>query len=134
MTGQVLIDTSVFIAVESGRPIDRAALPAATDMFVSIVTVAELHAGVLAATDSDTRSRLLRTLEGVSDLELVPVVERMAVEWARLRVYLAEQGRRVNVNDLWIAASATALGIPLVTQDADFDPLEGARGFELIRV
>ena len=134
MTGQGLIDTSVFIALESGRRVDRAALPAETDMFVSVVTVAELHAGVLAATDSDTRSRRLRTLEGVAELELVPMVERMAVEWARLRVYLAEQGRRVNVNDLWIAASATALGIPLVTQDADFDPLEGARGFELIRV
>ena len=132
--GQGLIDTSVFIALESGRSIDRAALPAETDMFVSVVTVAELHAGVLAATDSDTRSRRLRTLEGVADLELVPMVERMAVEWARLRVYLAEQGRRVNVNDLWIAATAAALGIPLVTQDADFDPLEGARGVELIRV
>ncbi len=131
---QALIDTSVFIALESGRPVDREALPAQTDMFVSVVTVAELQAGVLAATDVETRSRRLKTLEGVGHLELVPMVEPMAVEWARLRVHLAEQGRRVSVNDLWIAATAVALGIPLVTQDADFDPLDGVRGFELIRV
>jgi predicted nucleic acid-binding protein len=38
-------------------------------------------------------------------------------------VLLAEAGRRVNVNDLWIAATAVANGLPVVTRDDDFDPL-----------
>ena len=131
---RALVDTSVFVALETGRAIDRSVLPSDADTFVSVITVGELHAGVLAAQDVDTRVRRLRTLNGLAAMEVVPVVEPVAAEWARLRVYLAEQGRRVNVNDLWIAATAAALEIPLVTQDADFDPLEGARGLTILRV
>jgi predicted nucleic acid-binding protein len=40
----------------------------------------------------------------------------------------------VNVNDLWIAASAVAHGLPIVTQDDDFDSLDGVRGLVVVRV
>jgi predicted nucleic acid-binding protein len=32
---------------------------------------------------------------------------------------LANVQRRANINDMWIAATAMALGIPVVTQDHD---------------
>jgi predicted nucleic acid-binding protein len=32
----------------------------------------------------------------------------------------------LNVNDLWVAASATSRELPVVTQDADFDPVDDA--------
>jgi predicted nucleic acid-binding protein len=51
-----------------------------------------------------------------------------------MRVLLAAAGRRVNVNDLWIAASASAAGLPVVTQDEDFDVLRDVAGLEVIRV
>ncbi len=101
---------------------------------VSVVTAAELQAGVLSARDTDTRARRLATFDRMADMALLPIDETVAAEWARLRVYLAEQGRRVNVNDLWIAATAAAHRIPVVTQDTDFDPLEGASGVVIVRV
>ena len=52
----------------------------------------------------------------------------------RLRVHLAETGRRMGVNELWIAAIAVARGLPVTTQDDDFAALEGASGFAVIRV
>lgn len=50
------------------------------------------------------------------------------------RAQLAELGRRVNVNDLGIAATVAAHDLPVVTQDDDFAPLEGVHGVEVIRV
>ena len=50
-----LLDTSVLIASESGRPLDTNALP--DEVFISVVTIAELQAGVLAAADTVTRAR-----------------------------------------------------------------------------
>jgi predicted nucleic acid-binding protein len=38
------------------------------------------------------------------------------------------------VNDLWIAATAIAQGLPVVTQDMDFDPLEDVLGLTIVRV
>jgi predicted nucleic acid-binding protein len=127
-----LLDTSVFIALESGRPIDEQRIPEETA--VSVVTLAELQAGVLAAADLDVRARRLATLDAVSDIELIDIDESAARAWARLRVHLAETGRRVNVNDLWIAAVAASRGLPVVTQDDNFGPVEGVRGLDVIRV
>jgi predicted nucleic acid-binding protein len=127
-----LLDTSVFIAGETGRALDERMLP--QELAVSAVTVAELHVGVLAARDLDTRARRLATLEVVSDVELLVVDEAVAASWALLRVHLAEAQRRLNVNDLWIAATALAHSIPVVTQDEDFGPVEGVGGLTVVRV
>ncbi len=57
----------------------------------------------------------------------VTIDAAVGAEWARLRVHLAEAGRRISINDLWIAATAAAHGLAIVTRDADFDPVEGGR-------
>ena len=129
---RALIDTSVFIAAESGRRLDIDALPEGST--ASVITFAELTAGVLRASDIATRSRRLATVAQLRSMELLPVTETVAGHWARLRVLLAEQQRRLNVNDLWIAATAAAHGVPIVTQDADFDVLAEVGGIEVIRV
>jgi predicted nucleic acid-binding protein len=51
-----------------------------------------------------------------------------------MRAYLAEARRRVNMNDLWIAATASAASLAVVTQDEDFDPLDGVAGLRVVRV
>jgi len=101
---------------------------------VSAVSVAELQVGVLAAKDLDTRARRLATLEAVADIEVLPVDVQVAASWALLRVHLAETGRKLNVNDLWVAATALAHNVPVVTQDDDFGPIDGVGGLVVIRV
>ncbi len=117
-----LADTSVFIARESGRALDTEALP--DKLAVSVITIGELRAGVLAASTVDVRDRRLATLTAALDLDPVPVDESVAAEWARLRVLLRDSGQRMPVNDSWIAATALALGVAVVTQDDDFPDLE----------
>lgn len=123
-----LADTSVFIANETGRPLRVERLP--DRLAVSVITVGELRAGVLAAVDLETRDRRLATLTAVLALDPVPVDEAVAAAWARLRVILRDLGRRIGVNDSWIAATAIALGVPLVTQDGD---LPEGPGLKVIR-
>jgi predicted nucleic acid-binding protein len=127
-----LLDTTVFIARESGRPINAELLP--DESAVSVITIAELHAGVLAAPNTSIRARRLATLESVADINALPVDEPAARIWAQLRVHLAETGRRVRINVLWIAAVAAANQLPVVTQDDDFDPVAGVAGLTVIKV
>jgi len=127
-----VLDTSVFIATETGRQLDEALIP--DEVATTVVTLAELHVGVLAATTSDIRAQRLATLESVADIETLPVDDEAARTWARLRIYLAETGRRVRINDLWIAAIAASRRLPVVTQDDDFAALDGAANLTIIRV
>jgi hypothetical protein len=127
-----LLDTSVFIATESGRQLDTSAIP--DEVATTVITLAELNAGVLVAANSDIRAQRLATLEAVADMETLPVDEQAARTWARLRVYLAETGRRVRINDLWIAAIAASRGLPVITQDDDFEAFDGAADLTIVRV
>lgn len=129
---RALLDTSVLIAQESGRRLDTRSVPEQTA--VSVVTLAELQAGVLAATETDTRARRLATLEAVSVVEALPVTAEAARHWATLRVRLAEEGRTAKINDLWIAAVAAANRMDVVSQDDDFDAIESVGGPTVIRV
>ena len=125
-----LADTSVFIATESGRSLGISALP--ESLVVSIITIGELRAGVLAADDPIQRDRRLSTLTWALRLEPVPVDDGIAQSWARLRVQLRDLGRRMPINDSWIAATAIVLDIPVVTQDDDYSV--GVPELQVIRV
>lgn len=113
-----LLDTSVFIAKESGRILAAQQLPALSA--VSAITIGELRWGVLMAPDDVTRSRRLDALSAASQLDPVPVDERVAAAWALLRRRLKSIGARMEINDSWIAATAVAHGWPVITQDDGF--------------
>jgi hypothetical protein len=128
MTRTALIDTSIYVGWEQGRPL-LGDPPSSTA--VSIITVAELRAGVLAAADAKSRSIRLETLMRALATVPLPVDSPVAVAWAELRGRLRERGRKMPVNDSWIAATAIAHGMPVVTQDDDY---AGVPGLEVIRL
>lgn len=112
-----LLDTSVFIAQEVGRPMGQ--LPDAAA--VSVVTIAELHLGVLMADDPTVRAQRLRTLSAMMGLfDPLPIDSPVARIFAELVAEARRQGRRPKIMDTWIAATAVAYDIPVYTQDDDF--------------
>jgi predicted nucleic acid-binding protein len=119
-----LADTSVFIAVEQGRPLSASA---PGRVAVSVVTVGELRLGVLAAKDGPTRARRLETMSAAAALDPLPVDEGVAHAWAGLRLALRDAGKRMPINDSWIAATAIANDLPVASQDSDYDDIPGLR-------
>ena len=123
-----LADTSLFIAWETGRQL-RAAPPDA--IAVSVITLGELRLGVLMADELEARHRRLATLQLASALEPLVIDQLVAEHWALLVASLHQQGKRMPINDSWIAAVAIANGMPVVTQDDDFD---GVVGLEVLKL
>jgi predicted nucleic acid-binding protein len=112
-----VLDTSVFIAQESGRPLGPLPRVAA----VSVVTLAELYLGVLMAEETTTRTQRLRTLSEVEALfEPLPIDRTVAHTFAELVAEARRHGRRPRIMDTWIAATAVTHGLPVYTQDDDF--------------
>lgn len=120
---QGLADTTVFIARESGRALRWDDLP--EELAVSVITIGELRAGVLAADDVATRDRRLSTLTQALALHPVPIDEQVAEAWSRLRLLLRDSGQRMGVNDSWIAATAMAMNVAIVTQDNGYVDVPG---------
>lgn len=126
-----LLDTSVFIATESGRRMG--ALP--REGAVSVVTVGELELGVLAAGDDDVRARRAQTLALARAADPIPVTEATMSHFARLVHDCRSAGAKPSVLDAVIAATALQHGLPVFTQDADFDLIAAAHaGLDVRRV
>lgn len=122
--GVGLLDTSVFIAREDNRRLG--ALPAR--VAVSVITIGELQLGVLGATDDEIRARRADTLALARAADPVPISEAVMVTWARLVADCRAAGiqRAVKLTDALIAATAIEHGLPVVTQDGDFERISGA--------
>jgi len=125
-----ILDTSVFIAREAGRPLGE--LP--DRVAVSVVTIGELSLGVLAASDDETRARRADTLALARTADPLPLGEAAMVAWAALVCDCRAAGvqRAVRLTDSLIAATGIDRGLPVVTQDDDYDQI--ARAHPRLRV
>jgi predicted nucleic acid-binding protein len=119
-----LLDTSVFIARETGR--SMAELPAR--VAVSVVTIGELELGVFAAEDGAIKARRADTLALARMADPIPISEAVMAAWARLVADCRAAGiqRAVKLMDALIAATAVEHGLPVVTQDEDYEQLARA--------
>lgn len=116
----LLLDTSVFIAAESGRPmVDRPSGEAR----VSVVTLAQLKLGVLRATGAVREVREAMLAEAGMFVPLV-VGEKVADELAGLLAKLRAAQRRSKAFDCFLAATALAHQLTVVTRDGDYDDLQ----------
>jgi len=105
----VLLDTSVLIAAEKGP---------AEDAAISVISLTELHFGVLVARDDETRARRVRRLGAIEDhFDALPFDAAAARECGRLHALVAGRGGapRRRAMDLAIAATANVHRVPLMT-------------------
>lgn len=110
---RAVLDTSVVIA-------DGIA-PLAGELAISAATLAELHFGVLVATNAAVRAERLRRLSILQRrFDALPVDDAVAVSYGRLAAAVVAAGRRPRARamDLLIAATAHAHGALLYTRNA----------------
>lgn len=120
---EALLDTSVVISLvheplRLDDPPDTAA--------ISIVTLCELHHGVLAASD-DKRPVRLRTLDWVRhNCDTLPVGDEVAPRYGQLMAEVRRMtGAKPDPGDALIAATALARDLPVLTRDRDFEVFRG---------
>jgi len=123
MSGEIALDTSVAIRFLNGdRGVTESVL-ALPEIVLPIVVVGELLFGA----ENSTRplKNLSRYLEFISACVVLPLGMETATSYAKTRLALKRQGRPIPMNDLWIAAQCLEQGWTLVTDDTDFDDVDG---------
>ncbi len=112
----VLLDTSVLIAAEDGPDEDAA---------ISVISLTELHFGVLVARDEEARARRVVRLGAIeAHFDALPFDAVAARECGRLHAAVSQRGGqpRRRALDLGIAATANVHGVPLLTYNTkDFE-------------
>lgn len=127
MDQRFLFDTSILIALVRGERLERL-----LEMQYQLLTGGVQHAlstislGEVLKLSSRWKwsPRRSAILDGIlSDLLILPPDAAIAREYAALAMYSESIGRRLGQNDCWIAATARAENLILMTTDRDFDIL-----------
>lgn len=108
------------------RAIDT--LVGAEERAISVVTVSELLHGVHRATGARRNTRSAFVEHVLAAFEPIPITEPVARAHAQVWADLEGRGAVIGAHDLWIAATALAHGLGVVTHDrADFERIDGLR-------
>lgn len=111
----ILIDTSVLIEAERNREV-LGQLPQDGRHSISVITVSELLHGVHRATPDNVRIQRQVVVEALlGAIEQLPITTRIARLHAQIWAELQAKGEIIGAHDLWIAATALAHGLTLVT-------------------
>jgi tRNA(fMet)-specific endonuclease VapC len=116
----ILIDSSVLIAHErlAGQVDALVAASPDEEFFISAITASELLHGVHRAANARVRAKRSAFVESVlANFPLLPIDAAIARIHAQLWAELAATGTLIVAHDRWIAATAVAHDLTLVTLD-----------------
>ncbi len=130
-----LLDTNILVFLirdTSLRLLTKVINPEERRLLVSVVSIAELKSIALR---NNWGSQKLKIVDSVlSKISIIEINEDLANTYAEIDAYSQRRNphisdypfstpRNMGKNDLWIAATASLLGLKLVTTDADFNHL-----------
>ena len=117
-----VVDTSVLVHSwrEGGSDLD-----ALTGAVIPLAVHAELLVGVQMARDGDAERRRLSRTYQLLQADVRRPTRETAQAWSALSLQLRRIGRKVPHNDVWVAAAAVELHLPLLTRDKHHAGLPG---------
>lgn len=138
----LLIDTCVLIHIIRGKETANSCIKAIeqfdsqSNIIISVVSYAEIESFAIQHHWGATKMQTVKNqLNRVTCIDINPSDTDLLAAYAQIDAYSNKKGmdkrgdsllgaaRRMGKNDLWIAATAYALDIPLMTTDNDFDHL-----------
>ena len=123
MSGRILVDTNIVIALFAKEVVVQQHLAEADEVFLSSIVLGELYYGAQKSAHVETNiSRINMFAAGSSVLGCDTVT---AQHYGVIKDYLRTKGRPIPENDIWIAATAKQYHLTLVTRDEYFQAVEG---------
>ena len=124
-----LLDTTMFSALmrRDAKVRARVAALAPTDrVVICTITRGEVLYGLARLPEGKRRSALeAEAMHLFGQVLCVSVPEAAADQYASIKWETERRGTPLDENDLWIAATARALGAVVVTTDSDFQRVSG---------
>lgn len=141
----IVIDTCVFIHIVRDTATGKKCLEElekyddAANVIVSVATKAELESFIAQNNWGKAKiERLNKILEEITYIDISNADQMLIDSYTEIDAFskrkikdksgnlLNGSARKMGKNDLWIAATAYSLDIPLMTTDGDFDHLNGS--------
>jgi len=121
----LLLDTSAVSAAMAGNA-DLDAFLGTLDpesvIYTSVFVEGEVRFGLARLAESRRKQALAAAFEEVLSTlhDVLPTTRAIADEYGRLKAQLWDSGTPIGENDIWIASTARANGLAVLTSDPDY--------------
>ncbi len=122
MNGNIL-DTNVIIRLMNGNESIRSAIYETTNIHIPVVVIGELLFGAEKSQKRDLNRK--NYLDFCAPYPVLDVTQKVADKYGKIKKELQEHGNVMPENDMWIAATAMANNMTVITQDKHFEYIQG---------
>ncbi|MDX2250439.1 MAG: type II toxin-antitoxin system VapC family toxin [Bacteroidia bacterium] len=127
---KVILDTNVVIGYFSGDTRLEAILANTIHWYLPVPVVGELLFGARNSARASENIALYQQF--IADCHLLTLDAEVADVYSQIRIQLKKDGHPIPENDVWIAATARANQLPLVTFDKHFQYVSGLQLVEIV--
>ena len=122
MSGRIILDTNVIIALFSEEPSLNKYILNADEVFIPCIVIGELYYG--ARKSSKIQENLNKIDEFAAGNTILSCDTNTAMIYGDIKNALKEKGKPIPENDIWIAAIARQYDLILITKDKHFSFVE----------
>lgn len=123
MSGRVLLDTNIVIALFAKEVVVEQHLAEAEEVFISSIVLGELYYGAQKSARVETNIARVSTFAAGSAVLVCDTAT--AQYYGAIKNQLRTKGTLIPENDIWIAAIARQHQLTLVTRDEHFQAVDG---------
>lgn len=122
---KLVLDTNAYCDYAEGVPsVVETLAEYGDEIFLPAIVIGELTYGFMKGTKRAYNERKLREVIEKLGIEIIDITADVARKYALIYSQLINKGRKIPLNDVWIAASCLEVGGTLVSRDGHFEAIE----------
>lgn len=127
MTNMVCLDTNTYVAFLQGDKKIVDYIKNADEIILPFIVMGELYYGFYRGTKAAENVAILDKFISSTRVNIVNATEQTALIFGEIAAELANIGKLMQQNDIWIAAICKQLNCPLLTYDKGFKNVIGLK-------
>lgn len=122
---KLVIDTNIYCDFAEGVPqsVDLIAT-LGQNLYLPAIVIGELSYGFMKGNRREANERKLDEIIRLLDITIVDATRSVAFKYGLIYLSLRRTGRKIPLNDVWIAACCMEIGGTLLTRDHHFDHVD----------
>ncbi|MBT4087803.1 MAG: type II toxin-antitoxin system VapC family toxin [Deltaproteobacteria bacterium] len=122
---RLVLDTNIYCDFAEGVPgvVDTIA-NFGEKIYLPAVVIAELTFGFMKGSQQEDNEQKLQYIIDQLQIEILNINKNVARKYALIYLHLVKKGRKIPINDVWIAACCMEVGGTLLTRDKHFRSIE----------
>lgn len=122
---KLVIDTNVYCDFAEGVPQAIDILSTYSEsLYLPTIVMGELSYGFRKGNQRAVNERKLHEIIQLLEIQVIDITRSVSSKYGLIYLSLVQKGRKIPLNDVWIAASCMEVGGTLLTRDHHFEHVE----------